>query len=67
MELGNTIVDWGELKKQSSKALSKCEFDYCAMSIASQEVVWIRKLLSEIELLSNGPTILLSDNQSGIS
>lgn len=66
VKIGEAVVNWGS-KKQTSVSLSTCEAEYFAMSIACQEVVWMRKVLSEFGVLSEGRTKLLSDNSSAIS
>lgn len=66
VKLVDGTINWGS-KKQTSVALSTCEAEYFAMSIAAQEVVWKRKVMSEIGLIMKGPTLLHSDNESAIS
>ena len=65
-------------KKQTSVALSTCEAEYMAMSKASTEAMWLRKLLHEIDF-STPPTppatnldiaikpMLYADNQGAIA
>lgn len=65
VKLGSAAVVWGA-RKQPSVALSTCEAEYFAMSIAAQEVVWIRKVIQEAGLPMNVPTALRSDNRSAI-
>lgn len=66
VKLGDTVVDWGA-SKQTSVARSTCEAEYLALSGASQEAVWMRRLLGEIGMDFRGPTSLRSDNMSAIS
>ena len=55
-------------KKQAVVALSTSEAEYVALSSAIQEVVWLRKLLiSDIQVTSRDPTLLMEDNQGAIS
>ena len=37
------------------------------MSVATQEAVWLRRLLSEMRMCSKEPTILKEDNQGAIT
>ena len=53
-------------KKQSSIALSTCESEYYAMTMAAQETIWARRVMDEAGLKVNGPTTLRTDNQGAI-
>ena len=59
-------VSWRS-RKQSTVALSTAEAEYVALSIAAQECVWLRRLLSELGDPPRGPTTILEDNQSSIA
>lgn len=61
---GNT-VSWCS-KRQASVSKSSTEAEYIALSGASQEGIWIRRLLADINLEQKGPTIILEDNQGAI-
>jgi hypothetical protein len=61
--LGGGAISWS-LKKQTSIALSSTEAEYIAGAHAAKEVVWLRRLLTELGLHIDGPTTLLMDNQS---
>ena len=54
-------------KKQTSVALSTAEAEYISLSSASQENAWLRRLLVDIGLNVQGPTVLMEDNQGAIS
>ena len=54
-------------KKQTSMALSTAEAEYISLSSASQENAWLRRLLVDIGLNVQGPTVLMEDNQGAIS
>jgi len=66
--LSGGAISWGS-KKQSSVALSTAESEYVALCLASQEAVWLRRLVSE--LCDNSvicePIVIFEDNQSTIS
>jgi len=53
-------------RKQKSVALSTAEAKYIAVSMASCEVVWLRKLFSELFGHVLDTTVILCINQSGI-
>ncbi len=52
-------------KKQTSVALSTAEAEYIALSGATQEAMWLRQLISELNHLE--VTVIYEDNQSAIS
>jgi hypothetical protein len=56
------MISWSS-RKQGSIAQSTAEAEYTAASAASREAVWLRKLLSDLEL---EPTVIHCDNQSCI-
>ena len=51
-------------KKQNLVALSSTEAEYVALSNAATEVVYVRKLLTELGFPLNGPMTMYNDNQS---
>ena len=53
-------------QRQRTVSLSTTEAEYVAAGSASREVVWLRRLLEEVECLCSGPTVLNVDNQSAI-
>ena len=53
-------------RKQKSISLSTAEAEYIAASMASCEVVWLRKLFSELFGHVLDTTMIYCDNQSGI-
>ena len=59
-------ISWRS-KKQTSVALSTVEAEYVALSCATQEVVWLRQLMSKLRLEQSKPTLIYEDNQSTIS
>lgn len=56
-------VSWCS-KKQSCVALSSTEAEFIALSEASKEVIWIRRLLNELGEHFEHPSIVYEDNQS---
>ena len=53
-------------RKQPCTASSTTESEYVAASLTSKEVVWARRLLSDLGFPQLNPTPLYSDNQSAI-
>jgi hypothetical protein len=64
--LAGGAISWGS-KKQSAVALSSTEAEYIAAAHAAKEVVWLRRLLTELKQKVGEPTILSMDNQSAIA
>ena len=58
-------VSWAS-KKQSTVAQSSCEAELYAASAATNELLWLRSLLSELGIASRTPSILRVDNQGAI-
>ena len=61
---GNT-VSWCS-KRQAWVSRSTTEAEYIALSIACQEAVWLRRLLSDIQMKQCGPSTIFEDNQGAI-
>lgn len=53
-------------QKQAIVALSTSEAEYVSVSAATQEVVWLRKLLADIQAIPEKPTVIMEDNQGAI-
>ena len=64
--MGNCVISYAS-KKQNVVALSTCEAEYIAGSLAAQEVLFLRQLLSGLGRPQIGATTLHMDNQSAIS
>ena len=54
-------------KKQTTVALSTAEAEYIALCSATQETVWLRRLLMDLNLNPCNATTLMEDNQSAIA
>ena len=64
--LGGAAITWAS-KKQNSVALSTVEAEYMALSVATQEAIWLRQLQEELGMKDAGPTLIYEDNQGAIS
>ena len=64
--LGGAAITWSR-RKQSSVALSAVEAEYMALSVATQEAIWLRQLQEELGMEESGPTLIYEDNQGAIS
>ena len=58
----NAAITWGS-KQQATIALSSCEAEIMAASQAAQEVIYIRRLLTELGFEPSGPTPTSCDNK----
>lgn len=65
MQLGTSSISW-KTKKQTTVSRSSSEAEYRAMSHAASEIVWLRNLLSTLQVPCDAPTPLLCDNQSAL-
>ena len=61
----NGVISWKSCK-QTCVALSTAEAEFVSMSAASQESVWLQKLLSDFHI-DNVPMLLYGDNQAALS
>ena len=64
-QLEKSPISWAS-KKQTVIALSTTEAEYIALSLATQEAVWLRNLLSDI-YLEPTTTSIFEDNQGTIA
>jgi hypothetical protein len=62
----NAPVSWCS-KKQSVIALSSCEAEYVAGSLAACQANWLQSLLSEINIIADTTVVLKIDNKSAIN
>ena len=65
MSLGSTAVSWRS-HKQSIPTDSTTEAEYVAAAEATKEIVWIRKILEDLQEKQENSTPLLIDNTSTI-
>ena len=63
--LGSAAVTWSS-KKQSTVALSSTEAEYRGAAVAACEVVWLQKLLADLDVQVEGPVVIYCDNMSSI-
>ncbi|KAL8013243.1 putative reverse transcriptase, RNA-dependent DNA polymerase [Plasmopara halstedii] len=54
-------------KRQATVALSSAEAEYMALALATQEVIWLRYLLTEIGYKIGSASTIYLDNKSAIS
>ena len=64
--LANGTISWMS-KKQATVALSTAESEYVALSQATQEAIWLRRLLKDLGMFIDQPTVIHEDNKGAIS
>ena len=64
-KVANSTVSWCS-KKQATVAKSTTEAEYVALSQATQEAIYLRKLLPDLGCKADSPTVLKEDNQGAI-
>ncbi|XP_026432336.1 uncharacterized protein LOC113329710 [Papaver somniferum] len=64
--LGSGIFTWAS-KKQETVALSTAETEYISTSIATSHVVWLRRIMEDIQEKQEGCTEIFCDNKFTIT
>jgi len=64
--LGSGVISWCS-KKQEVVALSTSEAEYIAATAATCQVIWLRRLLSDLKQKQSGATKIFGDNRSSIA
>ena len=64
--MSGASIDWIS-KKQPVVALSTTEAEYVALSAATQEAVWLSRLLTDIKAPPKAPILIKEDNQGTIA
>lgn len=65
MYLGDSLISW-KCKKQERVSKSSTGAEYLAMTAACSEIIWLRRLLSDISFPATSATPLHADNTSSI-
>ena len=63
---GSGIFSWS-IKKQDIVAQSSAEAEYVAAASATNQAIWLRNVLFELNLLPKEPTMIYVDNKSAIA
>ncbi|PKU80093.1 Retrovirus-related Pol polyprotein from transposon TNT 1-94 [Dendrobium catenatum] len=64
--LGPNLLTW-TVKKQTTVAKSSTEAEYRALSSATSDVLWLRRLAAEFNIPQSAPTTIFCDNTSAIA
>ncbi|XP_042010609.1 uncharacterized mitochondrial protein AtMg00810-like [Salvia splendens] len=64
--VGGNLVTWRS-KKQKVVALSSAEAEFRGIKSGLTEILWLKRLMTELELMPSGPCKLFCDNKAAIS
>jgi len=64
-QIGSGSVSWSS-RKQQTVAKSSTEAEYVALSSATQEAVWLRRLMKDLGRQKDPPTTIYEDIQAAI-
>ncbi|KAI0488731.1 hypothetical protein KFK09_028570 [Dendrobium nobile] len=64
--LGPNLISWS-VKKQATVVKSSTEAEYKALFAATSEILWLRRLASELQIEQTKPTVIHCDNVSVIA
>ena len=64
-KLGEAAIDWRS-KRQPNVSLSTTKAQYRVLCEATRDIVYLRRLLSELRIIGGDPTPMFCDNQSSI-
>ena len=64
-QLGSSSITWSS-RRQDTVAKSSTEAEYVSLSSATQEVIWLHRLLKNLGISVLFPTTIYEDNQGAI-
>jgi hypothetical protein len=65
-KLDGNLISW-KSQRQSTVALSSTEAEYMGLSAATQEAIWLKRLLSELKMYEDKTVVIHQDNQGAIA
>ena len=65
-QLGKSTISWSS-RRQATVAKSSIEAEYVALSMATQEVIWLCRLLVDFGITMDSATTIYEDNQGAIA
>ena len=64
--MSGATISWSS-RKQPTVSLSTAEAEYVALNAATQEAVWLQRLLEDLNDKLYKPTLIMGDNQGAIA
>ena len=64
-QFGRSTISWSS-RRQATVAKSSTEAEYVALSMATQEAIWLRRLLDNYGVTIDAATVIHEDNQGAI-
>ena len=64
-QFGNGTISWSS-RKPPTVAKSSTEAEYVVLSSATQEAIWLRRLMKDFGKQTDAPTTIYEDNQGAI-
>ena len=64
--LSGGAISW-KTKKQTIVAQATCEAEYVAANECTKEAIWLRRLLADLKLRNESPTLIWGDNQGSLA
>ena len=65
-KLNGNLISW-KSQRQSTVALSSTEAEYMGLSAATQEAIWLKRLLKEFKIYPDEKVLIHQDNQGAIA
>jgi hypothetical protein len=65
-KIANGTVSWSS-RRQATVAKSSTEAEYVVLSTATQEAIWLRRLMGDLNKGTEEPTVIYEDNQGAIA
>ncbi|GKE23582.1 ribonuclease H-like domain, reverse transcriptase, RNA-dependent DNA polymerase, partial [Tanacetum coccineum] len=63
---GESLISWST-QKQATVALSSCESEFIAATVAATQVLWLKRLLSKLTHSKEEKVTIMVDNKSAIA
>lgn len=63
--LGDSLVSW-KSKKQTTVSRSSAEAEYRALATTASELVWLKQLLRDLQVVCSSPSLMFCDNVAAV-
>ncbi len=65
-KLDGNLISW-KSQRQPTVAMSSTEAEYMSLTAAVQEVIWLKRMLSNLKVYSKSKVVIFQDNQGAIA